>query len=376
MKNELAEQILAKTMNWNPAELKNELELLQMMSSLKYDEYQQYTNGKQFVESLALWLRRFPQEDRQKAYEFVKENIIFISERELQQLISVVYEEFLKPKLIKKARDHAAEIQFREMEPKEIYRYFLRKTLFLGLSDGAHMDYFRRSNNFLNNEQVFMHYDFSLEKYQDMLQDMRKDLLEKDRNADIDHENFNTFVLIDDFSGSGISYMRREVASSDVMWKGKICKFLESILDKCNSEECIDVHIVLYIATQTAIENIRKNIEAYIEEKGQKVRITVEMVQEIRAVESLKNFEAVLKHDFDTHKADEYVTFMDRHYKKGKTDKPYLGFNECSLGLVLYHNTPNNSFPVIWHNWIRKGTDMLEQREDALFPRVTRHKEN
>ena len=54
---------------------------------------------------------------------------------------------------------------------------------------------------------------------------------------------------------------------------------------------------------------------------------------------------------------------VDSHYKKGKYDNPYLGFDECSLPLVIYHNTPNNSFPIIWAG------------EKALFPRVTRHKD-
>lgn len=83
MKDELAEKILAKTMNWTSETLSEELYHLQVMSSMKYDEYQQFSNGKQFIEILALWLRRFTEEERQTAYEFVKDNLIFISEWEM-----------------------------------------------------------------------------------------------------------------------------------------------------------------------------------------------------------------------------------------------------------------------------------------------------
>jgi hypothetical protein len=33
----------------------------------------------------------------------------------------------------------------------------------------------------------------------------------------------------------------------------------------------------------------------------------------------------------------------------------------------LYHNTPNNSLPIIWYSW--------EDSVNALFLRITRHKE-
>lgn len=57
---------------------------------------------------------------------------------------------------------------------------------------------------------------------------------------------------------------------------------------------------------------------------------------------------------------------INKHYKKGKHDNPYLGFNECGLPLILNHNTPNNSLPILW-----LPDDM---RYKGLFPRVTRHK--
>ena len=50
-----------------------------------------------------------------------------------------------------------------------------RCSMFLGLSDGAHMDFFRRQNRELSNEQVFVHYDFSKSKAKDMIENLKKD---------------------------------------------------------------------------------------------------------------------------------------------------------------------------------------------------------
>ena len=67
-------------------------------------------------------------------------------------------------------------------------------------------------------------------------------------------------------------------------------------------------------------------------------------------------------------KATGKKSFVDKHFEIGRGKEPYLGFSDCSLPLVIYHNTPNNSFPVLWYSW--------EDEVNPLFPRVTRHKES
>ena len=58
---------------------------------------------------------------------------------------------------------------------------------------------------------------------------------------------------------------------------------------------------------------------------------------------------------------------VDEHYKKGKHDLPYLGFNECALPLVLNHNSPNNSVAILWLP--------ADKKYKGLFPRISRHRE-
>lgn len=376
MKDQLAEKILAKTMNWDYDTLKDELYGLQVMSTFKYDSYQQFSSGKQFIESLALWLKRFPQKDRQCAYMFVKENIVFISEREMQQLVSVAFEEKIRNKIIDFSRRNSVLISESSGYSKRIYQFFLRKTLFLGLSDGAHMDYFRRYNNFLSNEQVFMHYDFSKEKYEKMLKDLREDLKKSFSEVNVENEEFNTFVLIDDFSGSGISYIRKETDNGVSIWKGKLSTFIKTIVERKNKRNQIRFHVILYIATHEAVENIKGNLEKFIREQGWDIAYTVEAIQYVERADLDWKTEKMIERDFVLHNNNNFETFIDHHYKKGDVSKPYMGFNGCALPLVLYHNTPNNSFPVIWHGWTKKGLGNLTKKEEALFPRITRHKEN
>ena len=46
----------------------------------------------------------------------------------------------------------------------------------------------------------------------------------------------------------------------------------------------------------------------------------------------------------------------------------HLGYKQCALTVVLNHNTPNNSLPIIWQPK-REGSDPLY----PLFYRITRH---
>ena len=59
MRDQLAEQLLAKVMKWDSAEVAGHMPLLQSMATYKYDDYQQFFPGMRFIESLALWLQQF-----------------------------------------------------------------------------------------------------------------------------------------------------------------------------------------------------------------------------------------------------------------------------------------------------------------------------
>ena len=58
MRDQLAERLLARVMAWSPEDVARERPVLQAMAAYKYDEYQQFSPGMRFVESLALTLSR------------------------------------------------------------------------------------------------------------------------------------------------------------------------------------------------------------------------------------------------------------------------------------------------------------------------------
>jgi hypothetical protein len=72
MNDPLAEQLLSKVMGWSPAQFSDFGIDIQAMASYKYDEYQQFSPGMRFTESLATWLGQFPPERRSVALDFVR----------------------------------------------------------------------------------------------------------------------------------------------------------------------------------------------------------------------------------------------------------------------------------------------------------------
>lgn len=363
MKDDLAKKILRETMDlWDSNELTAELKDIQIMSDLKYDDYQQYTHGMRYIESLALWLRQFDKEDKIKAYKFVKDNLLYVSQQEMLQLVESAFQLKIKPHLIKTTKNTIIREHIDISESKKIYDLILRKSLFLGLSDGAHIDYFRRQNPELSNEQVFVHYDFSNEKADDMKKELKKDLECYDVNIDLKKDDFLNYYLLDDFSASGTSYIRIENGE----WHGKIPKFVNHIREQYCVKSAT-VNLVLYLATDKASNYISNKASEFLKDTA--IDFNVEVLQYVYPLECNEEQLNLLSQNYNSNlnKYGEEQSYVDKHYKKGNGKKPYLGFADCSLPLVLYHNTPNNSFPILWYGWI--------ENQIALFPRVTRHRE-
>src|SRR3569833_3059954 len=175
MKTALAEKLLIKVMNWGPVEVAQERPLIQAMAKLKYDEYQQFSPGIRFTESLAQWLDRFTSEEKKIAYNFVKSHLIFISNEQMAHLVSICFAIKINPWLLGKAAQtkNIPPHQVRRLFESPEYKEIKRRSLFLGISDGAKIDQLRR-NSGINNEQVFSSYYISEEKGEDMFKEKQK----------------------------------------------------------------------------------------------------------------------------------------------------------------------------------------------------------
>src|SRR5260370_4777780 len=105
MKDQLVEELLAKVMGWqNPQDFVEHGLPLQAIAAYKYDEYQQFSPGMRFIESLALWLGQFETiEQRRTAPKFVRDRLVFISSAELNHLVSISYPHHIPPFLLSKA---------------------------------------------------------------------------------------------------------------------------------------------------------------------------------------------------------------------------------------------------------------------------------
>lgn len=357
MRDALAERLLAKVMEWAPEDVARERPILQALAAFKYDEYQQFSPGMRFVESLALWLEQFAAlAERRAAYDFILSRLVFLSHAEMAHFAAIAYPDVIRPLFIEQAAKDATLPPFRvsQVLGAETFKQLQGSSLFFGLSDGARIDLFRRSNKELSHEQIFTGYELSDEK----VIEIRKWLGDKRGHKGA----APALVLLDDFSASGTSCL---MADSDKP-KGKVAKFIDRIQSSERWRAVVSfpktrLVIVLYVATEQALANIHAGAKALKKEHG--IETTVRAVQRIASNVSLKPSDTdpmidVIKKYYD-------ASVEDEHTKKGNSDLKF-GFAAGGLPLVLHHNTPNNSIFLLWV----EGSETVR----PLFPRVSRHR--
>ena len=381
MNSTLSNQLLASIMGWDPQKLASERAALEFMGSMKYDSYDRYMPGMRFMSSLVQWLNDIDEDDRDKAFNFVKEKLVFISTTQMNYLVDLLYDSKIRPILLDMATEKMGMPSYMRSYKNVRTQFEIEKrsSLVIGLSDGAHTDILRRSAGF-NNEQVLTNYYPDGKKLCDMLDELRKD----EKLKDIDKPFFHRIFLIDDFTASGKSFIRFD--ARDDKYHGKLIKIIDelcyankeggqsndarehlSYLIDPNQNE-IQIDILFCIATEKAKTNIETNLMAYLKSKNlhDKVKFNIHVVQILEDkmssdIKADKNLVTMLKKD--KHYVKESV-MSSSSYEVGKHDEPYLGFDECALPVVLAHNTPNNSLPLIWQD---------AERFHGLFPRISRH---
>jgi hypothetical protein len=224
---------------------------------------------------------------------------------------------------------------------------------------------FRRANPHLQNEQVRQSHELTTERSVDLRKELIKDLTKLLGQSPSDQEGvFRSVVLLDDFSASGVSYIRKKEGELSA---GKVGKFLSALhdpsaaLSQLFTAESLEVILVLYMATETAERVLVQGLSELCKPYGHEPSlIVVQNFPENQRVPrgTLPEFDALI----DAHYDNENETTSTA---MGGTDLKY-GFAGGALPLVLSHNTPNNSLGLLW----AEGANMR-----PLFPRVTRHKD-
>jgi hypothetical protein len=367
MKPDLALRLLGSLMKWDFFKANEEFKWLSLLVDYKYDHYQGYSPGARFLINLINWLKQFPaHEQREVAYKFIREKLIFINQREMHHLINLSM-----PIIDSEARRIVAKdlnLKFYETwsNPTAIKRLRLLKmrTLYVGLSDGARIDVFRRDNEGdVSNEQVVPSVEISLQKWKSLSKKLRERL----DNEDFEKESalFERVCLIDDFTGSGSSLIRWEKDEWDGKVPDKFCKqcadnkvFGQSITDN------VYIHIHHYLASEQASVSIK---EALINFGKTLPDITFALT-----FSHVLNKNAVIN---DSNDAD-LVALIKGWYDNEIEDKHkgkniWYGYKQCGLPLILDHNTPNNSIALLWAISPENSTCSTLMR--PLFPRKQRH---
>ena len=380
MNQDLGLRVLGQIMDWTDGRAREEFAWLKLMARLKYDGYRDFQAGMRFIESLATWLQQFKQHERETAYTFVRRTLVYIGPSEMQRLVEQFYPRTVRERLVRMVATEC------RIEPHRVLvdpnaraasARLRRQTLFMGLSDGARIDTIRHANSgLLGNEQFVQGTQVDTEKWRDLLKNLRKDL--NDSNA-----RFRIIYLVDDFAGTGTSFLRFEKETAT--WKGKLIRFKDSV-ESANGTldggklfaEGWELCVHHYVASSHAAEAIQQRLDRVLD---------TDYFPDDWARATYPSFGMVLPHDLpiDTvaGRHDEFreltrtyydPTLRTKHTDIGGVTHLGLGYGGCALPIVLEHNTPNNAVALLWaetDGGDRDGVPAPAMR--PLFRRRQRH---
>lgn len=369
MNQDLGLRVLSQILGWDDDRAREEFSRLSILARYKYDSYRDFVAGARFIEKLAEWLQQFSFQDRAAAYEFVQANLIYLTPSEINHLVELCFAERFQPAL---RAATATDLGIKPYsvwatpESADAYERLLRSSLFIGLSDGARIDAFRRANaGVVSNEQVLLALEISVEKWQQVLKDLRDDL--KDPEA-----KFQMVFLIDDFAGTGSTLIRFEKNQ----WKGRLEKLWGNIKDKLETHFASDwrLHIHHYIATERA--------QRHMVESEQKRRAAAAGTAWLPAIDY--SFGTVLGEGLSVSPEShaDFWRLMEAYYNPsiqtkhtdvGGSENIANGYGGCGLTLVLEHNTPNNSVALLWAECDESQKEPVGPAMRPLFRRRQRH---
>ncbi len=160
MNQELALRTLSSIMSWPDDRARQEFAWLRLMARVKYDDYQDVLAGVRFVESLAKWLQQFDSDERETAYRFVRQQLVYVSTAEMRRLVESFYPVTVQNVLLQRVARQLGIPKYRvwsHADGPATFECLRRKTLFMGLSDGARIDILRHANvGIISNEQAVL----------------------------------------------------------------------------------------------------------------------------------------------------------------------------------------------------------------------------
>jgi len=322
---------------------------LQFMAEYKYDSYEIYSPVKKFLPSLLEWLTQFKSKTEKETALLLIRKLLFVSRKEILELSQITFQSILRELLeeivrVDKLSPFDYSTAFRKLGP------FIRDNcVFIAMSDGAQIDYFRRhSNELIENDQVVPYYKLDE-------QEVRK--FSKAKYA----------FLVDDMCGSGKTFLRVETQGNKRAVTGQLPRF--------NRIWGSTVHfkVIYYCPYLMAEKGLR-----YLEQKingPRRLVIPGPKLPEFRFLYGMaipQDYSILSSRNrlFNRRERLRLIELCRRYYDK-RVENPAtmkgggckFGFGQVGVFLVRYNNTPNNTPSILWYS----------STENALFKRLVRH---
>lgn len=374
MKTELAKQLLKNIIEplyrYDEDSAEEIFKELQFFAEYKYDHYEMYAPGRHFLEHLYIWLKQFEESDRAVALDFVRKDLIYYTRSEFELLARILYWNIVRNIQL----DIVSEItsipryKITKLANHDEFKHIERSSLYIGMSDGARIDYFRRQNQSISNEQVLTSYHVDQSKCSEMIKKLEE--------VHGPGSRFRTMFLIDDFCASGSTLIRendekemkgtlRQLEKKVFPQKklsGEIEEFIEpTLLSTLLSEDC-KVYLCPLLATKKSVDHIES------------------LTPKLDSLLNGLKVEPVTILDEELHLDDPGSAigeFCEKYYQERMGDEHTknvtYGYKNCGLPLVLHHNTPNNSLYILW-NRRAADNDGDSPSFEPLFKRIERHK--
>ncbi len=345
-----------------------EKQKLLFLMEYKYKYYHQFPNGLNFIENLFLWLKNFHNPKDIEIALRILDEIIFFSQEEIQYLSQLLFRGKIRQYLLNKIIvEKNLDYYDYKLAYSQYWNEYLSQCIFIGLSDGAMIDYFRRTNN-IDNEQTVAYYKLHTFAQEDIIKKFK---------------GIKFYFLIEDFVASGTTFLRDDNLKNLDYWldennieetanvqlpepkkiklNGSLIRFINYW--NLNNEEDIEIIFCPYIITDFAKKRLRKIIDYY------------RNLHKIPHSIKIKIMPSYIFPDYNTNifESGDYINLCEKyydnyfieneHHRKGGGCK--FGFGKRGILIVRYNNTPSNSVYIIWHD--NKGWH-------PVFKRNTRHK--
>ncbi|MGD9562405.1 MAG: hypothetical protein AB7F88_09335 [Pyrinomonadaceae bacterium] len=388
---------------------------LGILAEQKYDRYEMYQPGRLFFENLYAWLLKFDEPERIAALNFIRDRLIYVSRQEFEQLTQILYNDRIRQAQIDlvSSRTGIPRFKIRQLTEHPEMKRIQRSSLYVGMSDGSRIDYLRRQNLEITNEQVLPSYDQSAEKIGDILKE-----LQKEYGSDA---QFECLFLIDDFCASGKTFLREvvsdtlaasielvipEALKSLIKYDAETRKIklnyreggiseteistlkglseapeyvaaLETLLERHSHREVevagslprlserglfgiLSATATVYFCPLLITEYAQVRIEQISKRSPVCGAHSLRILPSARIPDSARIRETDLGSNPIAGICDKYY---DEAIEDEHTGNVKYGYADCGLPVVLHHNTPNNSLFILWsRKWV-----------NPLFVRYERH---